>query len=74
MLNALESGEREGSSRHKATMDDLPLFAQIGEATPLSPTKINAVQEALESIYPDELSPLEALQKLYELKELLQKS
>ena len=74
VLNALEKGEREGSSRHKATIDDLPLFSQTKEITPIAPTKNNVVQEALESVYPDELSPKEALQKLYELKELLQKS
>ncbi len=74
VLNALEKGEREGSSRHKATIDDLPLFSQTTAATPIAPKKNNVVQEALESVYPDELSPREALQKLYELKELLQKS
>ena len=74
VLNALEKGEREGSSRYKATIDNLPLFSQAKGATPIAPTKNNVVQEALESVYPDELSPREALQKLYELKELLQKS
>ena len=74
VLNALEKGEREGFSRNKAVIDDLPLFSQTQEVMEVAPFKYKVVREALEKVYPDELSPKEALQKLYELKELLQKS
>ncbi len=73
VLNALEKGEREGSSRYKAMIDDLPLFSQTQDVD-VAQSEKNIVQEAFENVYPDELSPREALQKLYELKELLQKS
>ncbi len=74
VLSALERGEREGSSRQKAMIDDLPLFSQMPAPSNVAPRKTDAVQEALENIYPDDLSPREALQKLYDLKELLRKS
>ncbi|MEK9978324.1 MAG: DNA mismatch repair protein MutS, partial [Paracoccaceae bacterium] len=74
VLSALEKGEREGSSRQKAMIDDLPLFSQMPAPSNVAPRKTDAVQEALENIYPDDLSPREALQKLYDLKELLRKS
>ena len=74
VLSALEKGEREGSSRQKAMIDDLPLFSQMPAPSNVAPPKTDAVQEALENIYPDDLSPREALQKLYDLKELLRKS
>ena len=74
VLSALERGEREGSSRQKAMIDDLPLFSQMPAPSNVAPPKTDAVQEALENIYPDDLSPREALQKLYDLKELLRKS
>ena len=74
VLNELEKSEREGSCLQKAMIDDLPLFSQLQDNVPTPQSKNNVVQEALENVYPDELSPIEALQKLYELKELLQKS
>ena len=74
VLNELEKSEREGSCLQKAMIDDLPLFSQLQDKVPAPQSKKNVVQEALKNVYPDELSPIEALQKLYELKELLQKS
>ncbi len=73
VLEALEKGEREGPAQ-KALIDDLPLFA----ATPvpaqvIAPNGTSPVEELLESIHPDDLSPREALQKLYALKEALDK-
>ena len=73
VLNALEKSEREGSSRHKAMIDDLPLFSHTNKLD-VAQSKNNIIQDALENVYPDELSPREALQKLYDLRELLQKS
>jgi DNA mismatch repair protein MutS len=71
ILEALEQGERERTSP-KALIDDLPLFAAVAEPlAQLTVTAPSEVEEKLASITPDDLSPREALQKLYELKELL---
>lgn len=70
VLEALEKGEREGAAGQKAIVDDLPLFS----ATPASPAptkeKANAVEAALAEILPDEMSPRDALDALYQLKAL----
>ena len=70
VLEALEKGEREGTAGQKAIVDDLPLFS----ATPASPAptkeKANAVEAALAEILPDEMSPRDALDALYQLKAL----
>ena len=71
VLEALEEGERQGGgSKQKALIDDLPLFAAIPPAPPpaAKPAPSPAL-EMLEKIHPDELTPREALQLLYELKE-----
>ena len=68
VLDALEKGEREGGATQKTLIDDLPLFS----ATPTAPppaAKSSAVEEALADIHPDELTPREALDMLYKLKE-----
>ena len=72
LLKLLEKGEREGSSRQKSIIDDLPLFTQSEQRELPKSEFNNTIQDFLENIFPDELSPREALQKLYELKELLQ--
>ena len=70
VLEALEKGEHEGTAGQKAIVDDLPLFS----ATPASPAptkeKANAVEAALAEILPDEMSPRDALDALYQLKAL----
>lgn len=71
VLEALEEGERQGGgSKQKALIDDLPLFAAIPPAPPpaAKPAPSPAL-EMLEKIHPDELTPREALQLLYDLKE-----
>ena len=68
VLAALEKGEREGGTRQKALIDDLPLFAAT-PARPAPKAKSSAVEARLKDISPDELSPREALQLIYELKE-----
>ncbi|WP_417605655.1 DNA mismatch repair protein MutS [Primorskyibacter flagellatus] len=70
VLDALEKGERERSSP-KALIDDLPLFAAASPA-PRQVTKTSAVEARLTEIMPDELSPRDALQALYELRDLLE--
>lgn len=70
VLEALEKGEREGGSTQKALIDDLPLFS----ATPAAPApqarRESAIEAALEAVHPDQMTPLEALEALYRLKDL----
>jgi DNA mismatch repair protein MutS len=66
VLEMLEKGEREGGARQKALIDDLPLFA-IKPTPP--PPKSTPAQDMFENIHPDELTPREALDLLYKLKE-----
>nr|WP_166418001.1 DNA mismatch repair protein MutS [Cochlodiniinecator piscidefendens] len=68
VLEALEKGEREGGNRQKALIDDLPLFSMAAAPAP-TPSQPSVVEDALSEIHPDELSPREALQILYDLKE-----
>ena len=68
VLDALEKGEREGQQQ-KAIIDDLPLFAAT--PTPVAQAaEPSQVEEKLAQIHPDELSPREALNLIYELKKL----
>ncbi|MEP2261860.1 MAG: DNA mismatch repair protein MutS, partial [Paracoccaceae bacterium] len=71
VLEALEKGEREGGSRQKALIDDLPLFA--ASPTPAAQTIVKAsdVENMLAELLPDEMTPKDALNALYELKTLL---
>lgn len=71
VLEALEKGEREGAA-HKAVVDDLPLFRVAPVAAAVKPVaRASAVEARLKDVLPDELSAREALQLIYELKELL---
>jgi DNA mismatch repair protein MutS len=67
VLEALEKGEREGGATKKTLIDDLPLFAAASPAA--SPAKPSPALDLLETIRPDELSPKQALDLLYKLKE-----
>ena len=71
VLEALESGEREGGSRQKTLIDDLPLFrtAPVLAASPVQ--KGSAAEARLKSIHPDELTPIDALRLIYELRDML---
>ncbi|HEX2255400.1 MAG TPA: DNA mismatch repair protein MutS, partial [Afifellaceae bacterium] len=69
VLERLEAGER-GRER-AAIIDDLPLFSA---ARPAPETERHPALVALETIAPDELSPREALERLYELKRLFRES
>jgi DNA mismatch repair protein MutS len=72
VLTALEKGEREGGDR-KAVIDDLPLFAAVPAPAP-KPAKGSVVEARLKEIHPDELTAREALQILYDLKDLAERS
>ncbi|MBW6507690.1 MAG: DNA mismatch repair protein MutS [Rhodobacteraceae bacterium] len=70
VLEALESGEREGAARQRAMIDDLPLFRVA--PPPLAPKGGTKLQTRLQELHPDELSPRDALAVLYELKAIAQ--
>ena len=74
VLEALEKGEREGGSKQKALIDDLPLFAATPSPAPALSPKNTDVEDALSDIHPDEMTPREALQALYALKEKARQS
>ena len=69
VLEALERGEREGHSKQKALIDDLPLFSAVATVAPMRPS---ALEDALADVQPDALSPKEALDLIYALKAKLQ--
>ena len=72
VLEALESGERQGGARPKALIDDLPLFSLApAPAAPRAAPKTSAVEARLKNVHPDELTPMQALQLVYELRNLL---
>lgn len=68
----LTSLEQDGKSRSMAKLaDDLPLFAVMREKEEEKAMAHSPALEALEKLNPDELTPRDALEKLYELKALL---
>ncbi|MCV6594403.1 MAG: DNA mismatch repair protein MutS [Silicimonas sp.] len=69
VLDALEKGEREGGARQKALIDELPLFAAAPPPAP-KPAKTSELETKLADLHPDDMSPRDALQALYELKAL----
>jgi DNA mismatch repair protein MutS len=73
VLDALEKGEREGATKPKALIDDLPLFAAAPAPQPAAPSGPSQIEQRLADIHPDDLSPREALAALYELKALQNK-
>ena len=69
VLEALEAGERQGGGQ-RPVIDDLPLFrAASVQARPAA--KGSAVEERLQGVLPDELTPKEALALLYELRGMM---
>lgn len=67
VLDQLEKTEREGG-KQKALIDDLPLFSAAPPPPPPAP-KASPVTDMLDEILPDELTPREALDLVYKLKE-----
>lgn len=70
VLDMLEKGSREGAGA-KIQIDDLPLFAAAPTPQPAKPAGPSPVETLLDEIFPDDLTPREALDALYKLKEAL---
>ncbi|MDE4192125.1 DNA mismatch repair protein MutS [Phaeobacter gallaeciensis] len=68
VLDMLEQGSREGAGA-KIQIDDLPLFAAAPPPQPKPAAGPSPVEELLDSIHPDDLTPREALEALYRLKD-----
>ncbi|MGL4395064.1 MAG: DNA mismatch repair protein MutS [Hyphomicrobium sp.] len=73
VLVQLEKRDRRSKDKPGA-LDDLPLFAALPQAAAppaeAADPALVAIQSALQAINPDELSPKDALARLYELKSL----
>ena len=77
ILHQLESGEDQGAGRPAALLDDLPLSrAAPPLPAPAAPAKTaaSAVEDRLRGLNPDAISAREALNLLYELREMLPES
>ncbi|MEL6465765.1 MAG: DNA mismatch repair protein MutS [Pseudomonadota bacterium] len=68
VLDALESGEREGGATQKTLIDDLPLFSATPPPKPVKAAN-SPVLQLIENVHPDELTPREALDLIYKLKD-----
>ncbi|TQS70462.1 DNA mismatch repair protein MutS [Rhodobacteraceae bacterium] len=71
VLEALEQGDRDSGSKKQMVIDDLPLFSAARPASPPAPKGPSPVETRLHDINPDDLSPKEALQALYDLRDML---
>ncbi len=70
VLEALEKGEREGGARKHTLIDDLPLFSAAPSPAPVAkpPKGPSPLEARLKALHPDEMTPLQALAALYDLK------
>ncbi|NKW78276.1 DNA mismatch repair protein MutS [Rhodobacteraceae bacterium R_SAG7] len=70
VLDMLEKSSREGGGAGKVQIDDLPLFAAAPAPQPKPAQGPSPVEKLLEEIFPDDLTPREALETLYRLKDV----
>ena len=71
VLEQLEQGERDGGGKAAALIDDLPLFS-VPPAPPRQPARgPSEIEKILQDVHPDELTPIEALNLIYDLKSRL---
>ncbi|WP_293573623.1 DNA mismatch repair protein MutS [Phaeobacter sp.] len=68
VLDMLEDSSRSGGGS-KLQIDDLPLFAAAPAPQPKPAAGPSVIETMLSDIHPDELSPREALDALYRLKD-----
>lgn len=69
ILEKLETQEREGSPAD--LVEALPLFQARPQPAPRPAPKASALEARLAGIHPDELTPREALEAIYELRAML---
>ena len=69
VLSVLEqrSAGSASSSQKASVLDDLPLFAHQPPPRPVGPDPVHA---ALDAVRPDEMTPRQAIEALYELKKI----
>ncbi|MGA0539822.1 DNA mismatch repair protein MutS [Neotabrizicola sp. VNH66] len=72
ILDALEKGDRDGA-KAPALIDDLPLFRAAPPPPAAKPQKTSDVEDRLNAVQPDDLTPIEALRLVYDLKAMTQK-
>ncbi len=68
VLRQLEEGETSGKAAR--LVDDLPLFSVAARREAARPVANDALSDALVALHPDEMTPREALEALYRLKEM----
>ncbi|TLP65655.1 DNA mismatch repair protein MutS [Parasedimentitalea maritima] len=68
VLDMLEKSSRNGGGG-SIQIDDLPLFAAAPPPQAAAPKGPSPLEELLASVHPDDLSPREALEMLYRLKD-----
>jgi DNA mismatch repair protein MutS len=72
VLAKLEAGDRTSPAQH--LIDDLPLFSAAARpAPPPVDPAAEVILKALAELSPDEMTPREALEALYALKQLVAK-
>ncbi|MBT5185653.1 MAG: DNA mismatch repair protein MutS [Kordiimonadaceae bacterium] len=76
VLHSLEQGGSEGQGvaqgqKMQTLSDDLPLFSAVQEKVTSVTNEPSDLEKAMDDLKPDELSPKEALERLYQLKELM---
>jgi DNA mismatch repair protein MutS len=71
VLEMLEKGERNGGTARDRLIDDLPLFATASDVPARTMRTESPVEQRLNVVLPDALSPREALDLVYELKALM---
>jgi len=71
VLNKLNSSDKKSSSYKKTSLEKLPLFNLSPPEKALVPKNTHRVEAKLKNIMPDEISPKDALELIYTLKEML---
>jgi DNA mismatch repair protein MutS len=70
VLEQLEKGDKAGAAGRLA--EDLPLFqAMLAQPVPRAASGASLVEERLVNVNPDAMTPLQALEVLYELRGLI---
>lgn len=65
--------EAEGGGRRNVSFaDDLPLFAAAPTPAPTADTADTKLRQAIDALRPDDMSPRDALEALYSLREMLE--